>query len=188
MIPVNSGCGYSFTKGLGDLIKCIGSIYIYNIQYIYTIYNIYIYISIIDNIYIWKTCWKIDGIYGICQRIRVINRLRLGFNPALLRWYPDGTFCHMKPWWLRIMIPQLGLQKCTLELWTISQMILHIFWGQLEIKTAASIHTFVTVSSVVFAYGASNDPCVFVIGCKLLLKLMHAQLTSRHWVGVGWGC
>ena len=27
-----------------------------------------------------------------------------------------------------------------------------------------------------------------LIGCKLLLKLMHAQLTSRHWVGVGWGC
>ena len=24
-----------------------------------------------------------------------------------------------------------------------------------------------------------------LIGCKLLLKLMHAQLTSRHWGGVG---
>ena len=27
-----------------------------------------------------------------------------------------------------------------------------------------------------------------LIGGKLLLKLMHAQLTSRHWVGVRWGC
>ena len=27
-----------------------------------------------------------------------------------------------------------------------------------------------------------------LIGGKLLLKLMHAELMSRHWVGVGWGC
>ena len=131
MTPVNSGCGYSFTKGLGDLIKYHRLyIYIYNIQYTYIyiyIYNIQIYRYI--YIYIWKTCWKIDGIYGICQWIRVINRLRLGFTPALLRWYPDETTWHMKPWWLRIMIPQLGLQKCTLELWTISQMILHTYFG-----------------------------------------------------------
>ena len=41
----------------------------------------------------------------------------------------------------------------------------------------------------VLAYGAINDPCSFLpfllIGGKLLLKLMHAELMSRHWLG--WG-
>ena len=85
------------------------------------------------------------------------------------------------------MIPQLGLQKCTLELWTISQMILHIFWGQLEIKTAASIHTFVTVSSVVFAYGASNDPCVFVIFADWMQVALEIDACATDVTSLGWG-